>query len=486
MSGAVFTLGNSVSGSLSLGSALSKFGRVAGQAGFTIEQDEETLNNTVTSRYAGLAAVTVSGVTSVLNPSLVLIPSAYNTSGSTGILYSLHSKPNGVADFVVTRATEGTRFNSVGRISTVGSGDARLDYYTSGGTVGPPALLVEASGSNLCLQSQDFTTTWSSTNNVTVSANVTGTTDPLGTNLAEQLFETTTSGLHFLTQTMSITSGTTYAGSIFYKKAAGSPDWMQVAFSTTGLAGFANFNLTSGTVGNVLAGCTGRIENYGNGWYRCTLIQTATASGTSGGPIPAFINNTDSVTRFVSYAGSTATSIYIFGAQLETGSIATSYIPTTTGTGSRSGDLLAVTGAVSGSIGQTAGTFYLDITYSLRLTSTATRWIQVFGSSNNIGLAVASTNIVRSIVNGQSDNLSTPSTANGVKIAWGYDGSGVVCFVNGTQYTLTNGGAQIITQLNQISLDLSTTNAIGNCRLRAMALYTTRLTNAELATLTTL
>ncbi len=124
MSGAVFTLGNSVSGSLSLGSALSKFGRVAGQAGFTIEQEEETLNNTVTSRYAGLAAVTVSGVTSVLNPSLVLIPSAYNTSGSTGILYSLHSKPNGVADFVVTRATEGTRFNSVGKISTVGSGDA--------------------------------------------------------------------------------------------------------------------------------------------------------------------------------------------------------------------------------------------------------------------------------------------------------------------------------------------------------------------------
>jgi hypothetical protein len=420
-------------------------------------------------------------------PSLILVPARFKT----GKLYTpLATTSGGVVlgssgDFNVTRATTATRFNSAGRIESVASGVPRLDYYTSGGTAGCPALLVEPSGSNLCLQSQDFTTTWSPTN-VTVSANVTGTTDPFGTNLAEQLFETTTSGLHFLAQTMSITSGTTYAGSIFFKKAAGSPDWMQVAFSTTGLAGFANFNLTSGTVGNVGAGCTGRIENYGNGWYRCTLIQTATASGTSGGPIPAFINNTDSVTRFVSYAGSTATSIYIFGAQLETGSIATSYIPTTTGTGSRSGDLLAVTGAVSGSIGQTAGTFYLDITYSLRLTSTATRWIQVFGSSNNIGLAVASTNIVRSIVNGQSDNLSTPSTANGVKIAWGYDGSGVVCFVNGTQYTLTNGGAQIITQLNQISLDLSTTNAIGNCRLRAMALYTTRLTNAELATLTTL
>ena len=411
-------------------------------------------------------------------PSLLIVP--YRSK--TGKLYS-QIPTSGAGDFTVTRNTEARRFDSAGLVASVASGIPRLDYYTSGGTAGCPALLVEPAATNLCLQSENFSTTWSPTNTV-VSGNVAGTTDPAGGNTADQIFETAASGNHFLAQTMTIVSGTTYVGSIFYKKAAGSPDWMQVAFSTTGLAGFANFNLTSGTVGNVFAGATGRIENYGNGWYRCTLIQTANASGTSGGPIIVFTNNTNSITRFVSYTGNTATSIYAWGAQLETGSVATSYIPTTTGTGSRSGDLVSVTGAVSGSIGQTAGTFYLDLTYSLRLTSTATRWIQIFGSSNNIGLAVATTNIVRSIVNGQSDILSTPSTADGVKIAWGYDGSGVVCFVNGTQYTLTNGGAQIITQLNQISLDLSTTNAIGNCRLRAMALYTTRLTNAELATLT--
>jgi hypothetical protein len=492
MSGAVFTLGNSVSGSLSLGSALSKFGRVAGQAGFTIEQDEETLNNTVTSRYAGLAAVTVSGVTSVLNPSLVLIPSAYNTSGSTGILYSLHSKPNGVADFVVTRATEGTRFNSVGRISTVGSGDARLDYYTSGGTVGPPALLVEASGSNLCLQSQDFTTTWSSTNNVTVSANVTGTTDPLGTNLAEQLFETTTSGLHFLTQTMSITSGTTYAGSIFYKKAAGSPDWMQVAFSTTGLAGFANFNLTSGTVGNVLAGCTGRIENYGNGWYRCTLIQTATASGTSGGPIPAFINNTNSVTRFVSYAGSTATSIYIFGAQLEVGTVPTSYIPTTTAPVTRNADVITLSGAVSGCIGQTEGTIYAEVVNTLQTSYSEGYVARLFADANNeVWIRKeggGNTYTVRWRANSQNTTFSSVAVPNGVsKIAFAYKSGDTALYLNGSQVGVTNTDVRSFAiGPNSVAIGSTSTGAYFNDRIRAAALYTTRLTNAELAALTTL
>ena len=495
MSGAVFTLGNSVSGSLSLGSALSKFGRVAGQAGFTIEQEEETLNNTVTSRYAGLAAVTVSGVTSVLNPSLVLIPSAYNTSGSTGILYSLHSKPNGVADFVVTRATEGTRFNSVGRISSVGSGDARLDYLTSGGTVGPPALLVEPSGTNICLQSQDFTTTWSPTN-VTVSANVTGTTDPFGTNLAEQMFETVTSGLHFLSQTMSITSGTTYAGSIFFKKASGSPDWVQVAYSTTGLAGFANFNLTSGTVGNVFAGCTGRIENYGNGWYRCTLIQTATASGTSGGPIPVFVNNTDSATRFLTYAGNASTSIYIFGAQLEVGSVATSYIPTTTAAVTRAADAIRASGVVSGCIGQSEGTVYFEF----EVTDEArNRWICSIdsGSGSFIQMWVSPTRAINvQIQNNSSVVMATLAslvlTVGYHKVAFVYNSetNGCIMYIDGVQNpaatrTVVAPGLPVFSNMSFGGF-LSTNVDTLKGRVRAGALYTTRLTDAQLSVLTTI
>jgi hypothetical protein len=369
-----------------------------------------------------------------------------------------------------------------------------LDYYTSGGTAGCPALLVEPSAQNLCLQSQDFTTTWSPTN-VTVSANVTGTTDPFGTFLAEQLFETTTSGNHFLGQTMSITSGTTYAGSIFFKKAAGSPDWMQLAYSTTGLAGFANFNLTSGTVGNVLAGCTGRIENYGNGWYRCTLIQTATASGTSGGPIPVFVNNTDSVTRFLSYAGNASTSIYIFGAQLETGSVATSYIPTTAAPVTRNADVVNLSGAVSGCIGQTEGTIYAEVDFKGGLQSGALRHIFNIsdGTDSNrvvIYIGLDSTNIFGFIAASGFTILNSGATASGlqsVKAALGYQSGNYALYLNGSLAVSGSTSFTFGPLLNQVTLG-SRSNFINqfNDRIRAAALYTTRLTNAELAALTTL
>jgi hypothetical protein len=129
---------------------------------------------------------------------------------------------------------------------------------------------------------------------------------------------------------MSITSGTAYTGSIFLKKSPTSPDWIQIAFSTTGLAGFANFDLTNETIGNIHPGCTANIEDYGNGWYRCSLTQTANASGTSGGPVIVFVNNTNPANRYVSYTGNASTSIYVFGAQFEEYTIATPYIPTTT------------------------------------------------------------------------------------------------------------------------------------------------------------
>ena len=425
---------------------------------------------------------TASGAVSEVRgrPSILVVPQLTKS----GVVYPQLPVVSG-ADFTFTRATTATRVNASGLIESVASGLLRLDYPVTGGC---PAGLIEASGTNLCLQSENFTTTWSPTN-VTVSANVTGTTDPFGTNLADEIFETAASGLHFLAQTMSITSGTTYTGTIFFKKAAGSPDWMQVAFSTTGLAGFANFNLASGTVGNVFAGCTASIENYGNGWYRCRLTQTATASGTSGGPIPVFVNNTNSVTRFLTYTGNTATSIYVFGAQLETGAIPTSYIPTTTGSATRAADVCSVSG-VSGYIGQTEGTIYAE--FEMR-TDASTRRILTLsdGNQTNRIMLVYSGNALRAQI--QSTTISLGNPADGFhKVAFGYEQNGA----SGTMTASLDGGAVVSgtsaaypTSLNTINLgkieDTTTISQI-NSRIRAAAIYTTRLTNDQLANITRL
>jgi hypothetical protein len=397
---------------------------------------------------------------------------------------------SGAGDFTVTRNTAARRFDSAGLVASVASGIPRLDYYTSGGVTGCPALLVEPAGTNLCLQSENLDIfPWNPTNTA-VTVNVAGTTDPAGGNTADQIFETAASGTHFLAQTMTIVSGTTYVGSIFYKKAAGSPDWMQVAFSTTGLAGFANFNLTSGTVGLTGAGCTGRIENYGNGWYRCTLIQTANANGTSGGPIIVFTNNTNSVTRFVSYTGNTATSIYAWGAQLETGSVATSYIPTTAGTGSRSADVISVSGAVSGSIGQTEGTIYAEVDIRnltdgriLTLFKTSAQYILLSKSTNRLGGAIIdTTSSPTTVVNLQT---ASGSLTSGIyKLALAYKQNDFAFYVNGTQVGTSNSG-NVIGDYSLIRIGNFDTSLFFNDRIRAAALYTTRLTDAELQALTT-
>jgi hypothetical protein len=497
MSGAVFTLGNSVSGSLSLGSALSKFGRVAGEAGFTIEQDEETLNNTVTSRYAGLAAVTVSGVTSVLNPSLVLIPSAYNTSGSTGILYSLHSKPNGVGDFVVTRATAATRFNSVGKISTVGSGDARLDYYTSGGTVGPPALLVEPSGTNLVVQSQNWLASgWRSdaTGNVTTVSATTGTLDPLGTNTANAISPTSGNTSHIKVgsdDAVNFTSGTVYTASAFFKRGTGNAGrYIQIAWPAARFAasGFANFDLELGTVALVTgSNVTAGIENYGNGWYRCRCTNTCISNGLNNG-ISMPLIETSGATRLPVFTGTTTDVLYGWGAQTETGSIATSYIPTTTASATRNADVITLSGAGSGCIGQTEGTIYWE---GESLASGAQDIISINQSNtNSVAITKFTTNVYRCVVIASGTTLILDDTVvktGFVKIAFAYKSGDTALFINGAQVGSTN--TTVFTFSDALSSLIFGPGAYYSGRpdqkCRTVALYSTRLTNAQLAALTT-
>ncbi len=415
-------------------------------------------------------------------PSLLIVPARFKS----GKLYS-QLPTSGAGDFTVTRATSATRVNASGLIESVASGIPRLDYFSSDGTVGCPALLVEPSGTNTLSGSVSLDTGWTITADTTVTS---GIISPSGSTNAT-LFQATNTASR-VRQTATLASGSTYTFSCFGKFGALSSGFSLNVFdenaASYGSGVCQAFNLNEGTLGasgTIGAGFTLQsvgMENYGSGWYRCRM--TVLMGYTPTTPRVGFRVGTQISGRPLSVASGT---VNAWGAQLETGSVATSYIPTTTAAVTRNAEVVTVSGAVSGSIGQTSGTFYLDIAYTLRGASTTNRWLEISGPSNNIGLAVAAADVVRSIVNGSSDILITPSTSSGVKIAWGYDGSGVVLFVNGTQYTLTTGGTQVITSLNRVLIDMSSTAGIrmANARIRAIGLYTTRLTNAELAALTT-
>jgi hypothetical protein len=107
---------------------------------------------------------------------------------------------------------------------------------------------------------------------------------------------------------------------MYFKAGTGSFGWIGLVF--VGVTTRAWFNLGTGTVGTLSAGVTATITSVGNGWYRCTATGTSTAAF---GFIDFGISNADNTTNVT--AGQT---IFLWGAQLEVGSTANTYIPTTT------------------------------------------------------------------------------------------------------------------------------------------------------------
>jgi hypothetical protein len=426
------------------------------------------------------------------SPSLLIVPARFKT----GKLYTqIATTSAGVVlassgDFNVTRATTATRFNSAGFIESVASGVPRLDYYTSGGTAGCPALLVEASGSNLALQSENFTTTWGA-----ASLNITsGFTSPTNSNLGALIEASAVGGR--LRQSVTLTSGATLDFSCFAKLgtlSSGVSLVFQDGTSTNYTSGACQaFRLDTGQLassGSTGAGFTvvrSGIENYGNGWYRCNLAVTM-------GYTPAtpniMIRPTATLTSSipVTVSGDTC---YIFGAQLEVGSVATSYIPTTAAAVTRNADVVTLSGAVSGCIGQTEGTMYAEVDIRnltdgriLTLFKTSAQYILLSKSTNRLGGAIIdTTSSPTTVVNLQT---ASGSLTSGIyKLALAYKQNDFAFYVNGTQVGTSNSG-NVIGDYSLIRIGNFDTSLFFNDRIRAAALYTTRLTNAELAALTT-
>ena len=436
------------------------------------------------------------------NPSLLIVPARFKT----GRLYSqIPSNTDNRGDFNVTRATAATRVNASGLIEVVASGIPRLDYYTSGGTAGCPALLVEPSAQNVIVQSQNWLASgWRSdaTANVTTVSSTTGTLDPSGTYTANAISPTSGSATHLKVGndgSSSFTSGTIYTQSGFFKQGTGNAGrYIQLTYPAARFIqeGYANFDLQLGTVA-VVSGTSAdtnraaSIENYGNGWYRCRFTATCNNTGTGNG-FSAILITASGDTRAPSFSGTTTDILYGWGAQTETGSIATSYIPTTTAAVTRNAEVISLSGAVSGCIGQTEGTIYAEVDIRNMAKETYTLEIDDGVNANRI--------IIRSLTNNQMRGSIVATTFSGtigissatftsgiVKIAFAYKSGDFALSVNGAAALTASGTFTFGASLNRITL-----GSVGgggsqlNDRIRAAAIYTTRLSNDQLAELTRL
>jgi hypothetical protein len=145
------------------------------------------------------------------------------------------------------------------------------------------------------------------------------TTSPNGTLTADKISEDTTNAAHYVSfQTGKMTTTSSYTMSAYLK--AGERTWAGVYLYNGSSPLIAFFNLSTGTIGNVDAGATATITDAGNGWYRCTVSTILTgSSGNNGGILCASSNGT------WIYTGTLGNGIYAWGAQLESGSTATTY-----------------------------------------------------------------------------------------------------------------------------------------------------------------
>jgi hypothetical protein len=363
--------------------------------------------------------------------------------------------------------------NYIPALQTAASGVARFDHRPlTGESLG---LLVEEQRTNLLLRSEDFSTTWTTTN-----ASVTTNTiiAPDGTLSGDTLTDNATSGQHQVSQLIAVTSGTSYTLSCFVKK--GTNQYARLSLGGAAMTfAVATFNLDAGTV---VSG-TATITSVGNGWYR--ISATSTASSTANGSFAIGLTNATGTT----YSG-TGSTIFIWGAQVEAGAFPTSYIPTVAATVTRNADAATMTGtnfsswyrADEGSLygeantGTSTGNAFI---FNLSDNSLNNRIL--IGQNNSSSLVLVAVGGTTTL---QPTNLVTRSSLNR-KYAGVYKVDDAQIATNGTLATQDTSGA---IPSNLIRADIGQTHAgtaVLNGTIKKIAYYPARLADAQLQALTT-
>jgi hypothetical protein len=217
--------------------------------------------------------------------------------------------------FTTTRASSATRVNKAGLIETVGSGEPRIDF--SNDVKG--ALLLEPSRTNINTNSESFNT-YSLVGGSVISDNL---ISPSGFLNADSFVEDSNNSQHRIRKDIAVTAGN-YTVSCFVK---GTDRYLSIYPQSAGVA-YSVFDLNNGTITKTggASYIDSKIENYGNGWYRCILTYSVS---TGNSYVHLYLSNISSGTaaEAPTYTGN-GSIMNFYGLQIEQGSYATSYIPT--------------------------------------------------------------------------------------------------------------------------------------------------------------
>jgi hypothetical protein len=364
---------------------------------------------------------------------------SYNGDGTSYLLFSgVQINPGSVQSYV---ATSGSIYQA-----------PRFDYDPS--TLQPRGLLIEGSASNLLKHSQGLFTSWIQFG--TVGALTTGITSPSGDSSAVSLNLNTAGNNGYYTNNTQMgytnTVGATYTFSIWVR-ATGSTTNLNIRFGDSAVGYSANIPITTS-------------------WQRLQYSYVAVAAS---GPT-------------IASATGTATGVVeLWGAQLETGSGASSYIPTGASTGSRAADFCTMS-SIGSWFNEPSGTFVSKVTYTALSGDNS-------GIEISVGTGASSSNRI-AIRKGYVDYYSGGSlsaemyptvTSGNVRIATAYSVNDfAMCSNGGTMRTDTTGAVPVGLNTLKLYSDAGTSNTL--CLfgwVSSIKYWPTRLPNAQLQALTT-
>lgn len=402
-----------------------------------IQAYDPTIYGTRTLRYATQGYVT--GVTPIADPSL---------DGRISI----------------TRNGNATRYNRLGLVESVQENALRVDYDPI--TKAIRGLLIEPTRTNLLTYSEQCwdTAQWAvgtglasfyTATNSTDVPNIYGTTAGVAKFVANP-----STAVLFLRKNNSLAANT-YAPSIFIYVPAqtGVNNWSIVvdAQDTEQSA-----SITSTTFGR---------------WVRVEVPTFTTAALRTFWDFNIFTNGVQPSPGFTFYA---------MGPQLEVGSFHTSYIPTFASTATRNEDIARLTGTnFSDWYNQTQGTFFAEGEWGAT-GAAATRLIQADdGTENDRITLIATSTGSRAIVSDggpNSHDVSLSTSASVIRAGVAYQANNVISAENGTLSAATTSAT--MPTLNTLRLGSIPTGVTGVVRIRRVQYWPTRLTNAQLQSLT--
>lgn len=370
--------------------------------------------------------------------------------------------------------TNGTRVNSSGLI--VAATTPRFDYDPV--TLAAKGVLIEEARTNLCLRSAEFNNaSWTKAASAATADQYVA---PDGNTAADRLASDTSSAQHYARQSITY-SATTYAISLYVKYDSYTRVYLRAFDGTSNF--WATFNISTGaTAGTVGSGVTSSIRAVGNGWYRIVMMFTAAAGA---GFVETGFASTDTYSG-VPFSGSATDYFALWGAQVEAGTFATSYIPTAGSTVTRSADSLSMTGTNFSSWYNAAeGTFVVEYERDVDADEA------IFGVDNgtaNERLFVSGANLYYQVVDGGAaqrdwgDTIAVPEdTANKVAVAYKVNDCNFA--VRGTLGT--NDTSCTIPTPNTLKIgSVSGASAAKRAWFKNLKYYNTRLSDAQLQALT--